>query len=151
MAQAKKLRPKKRTAPVRHLQEPSAHRKGCVLFVDDEELLVQIGQEMLAYLGYETVVRTRSIEALAAFRATPDQFDLVVTDYDMPQMSGEELARQLRDIRPDIPIILCTGGSIISDEDAVHQLGFDTLLRKPFRLDDIASAIALVITHRSPH
>jgi CheY-like chemotaxis protein len=119
-----------------------------VLFVDDEEALVQIGQEMLDYLGYEAVVRTRGPEALAVFRATPEQFDLVVTDYEMPHMSGETLARELRDIRPDIPIILCTGSGAMTGESA-HRLGFDTLLRKPFRVDDIASAIDLARTQRS--
>jgi CheY-like chemotaxis protein len=120
-----------------------------VLFVDDEEALAQIGREMLDYLGYEAVVRTRGPEALAVFRAAPEQFDLVVTDYEMPHMSGEALARALRDICPDIPIILCTGSSAMTGESA-HQLGFATLLRKPFRLDDIASAIDLALMQRSP-
>ena len=148
MTKAKKSRPQPRTATVRRLHEAPAQRKGCVLFVDDEEALVQIGQEMLDYLGYEAVVRTRSPEALAAFRAAPEQFDLVVTDYEMPHMSGEVLARELRDIRPDIPIILCTGSSVMTGVNA-HRLGFDALLRKPFRLDNIALAIDLALTPRS--
>ena len=131
------------------LQGTPAQRKGCVLFVDDEEALVQIGREMLDYLGYEAVVKTLSPEALAVFRAAPEQFDLVMTDYEMPHMSGEVLARELRDIRPDIPIILCTGSSAMTGENA-HRLGFDALLRKPFRLDDITSVIDLALTPRSP-
>jgi CheY-like chemotaxis protein len=120
-----------------------------VLFVDDEEALVQIGQEMLDYLGYEAVVRTRSPEALAVFRAAPEQFALVATDYEMSHMSGEALASELRDIRPDIPIILCTGSSVMTGVNA-PRLGFDVLLRKPFRPDDIASAIDLALTPRPP-
>ena len=104
---------------------------------------------MLDYLGYEAVVKTLSPEALAVFRAAPEQFDLVMTDYEMPHMSGEVLARELRDIRPDIPIILCTGSSAMTGENA-HRLGFDALLRKPFRLDDITSVIDLALTPRSP-
>ena len=87
------------------------HGTGRILFVDDEAVLARVSQSMLARCGYDVVSRTSSIEALEAFRAMPHRFDLVVTDQTMPQMTGEELAQALRRIRPDIPIILCTGFS----------------------------------------
>jgi CheY-like chemotaxis protein len=88
------------------------------------------------------------LSACSPFRAAPEQFDLVVTDYEMPHMSGEALVRAWRDIRPDIPIILCTGNSMMTEESA-HQRGFAALLHKPFRLNDMASAIDLALTHHS--
>jgi len=82
-----------------------------ILFVDDEQVLVNIGKEMLERLGYEVTARTSSIEALELFRVKPDQFDLVITDMTMPNMTGEKLAKEIMGIRADIPIILCTGYS----------------------------------------
>ena len=80
-----------------------------ILLVDDERPLVLLGEEMLAAIGYEPVGFDKSSAALAAFRADPDRFDLVLTDELMPEMTGTELATALHEIRPDLPIILMTG------------------------------------------
>ncbi len=92
-----------------------------VLLVDDEEDLLYAGAKMLRRLGYEPVVFGSSLEALEAFRAKPDSFDLIITDQSMPHMNGTELAREALRIRPGIPIILCSGFSSDSGETITHQ------------------------------
>jgi CheY-like chemotaxis protein len=87
--------------------EPLLRGNECILLVDDEAILARLGQEVLKRLGYTVVAHTGSVKALQAFRATPQRFDLVITDQTMPGMSGVMLAAELRRIRPDIPVILC--------------------------------------------
>lgn len=123
--------------------------EGCILFVDDEAPLARLGQETLERLGYTTVVRTSSIEALAAFRAAPYQFDLVITDHTMPNMTGEALSCELRRIRPDIPIILCTGFSHTMTSEKAQTLGIDAFLMKPLVMRDLAIAIRRVLGQHS--
>lgn len=79
-----------------------------ILFVDDEEMLADLGKATLKKLGYSVTTTTDSSEALALFQNDPNQFDLVITDQSMPNISGAELSKQLLQIRPDIPIILST-------------------------------------------
>lgn len=114
---------------------------GCILFVDDEEALVRIGTAMLARLGYEVVARTSSVEALEAFRATPQRFDLVITDQTMPNMTGEMLISSIRLLRPDIPVILCTGFSHVMHAEKAQSLGVDAFLMKPLTIYDLACAV----------
>ncbi len=83
--------------------------RGHILFVDDEAALTRAGQAMLARLGYSVTAHTDSQKAFACFQATPEAFDLVITDQTMPTMTGEMLSQAIRNLRPDIPIILCTG------------------------------------------
>jgi signal transduction histidine kinase/CheY-like chemotaxis protein len=92
-------------------EEAVPHGSGRILFVEDEATLAHLGQDLLGRLGYEVVVHTSSVEALATFQAAPQHFDLVITDQTMPQMTGAQLADELRRLRPNIPIILCTGFS----------------------------------------
>ncbi|MBW2055818.1 MAG: response regulator, partial [Deltaproteobacteria bacterium] len=80
-----------------------------ILFVDDEESMVYNGQNRLERLGYQVETRMSPVEALESFRANPDQFDLVITDMTMPQMTGDQLVKEILKIRPDVPTILCTG------------------------------------------
>ena len=82
-----------------------------ILFVDDEEALVEMGEDILAELGYEVTSRMSSREALALFKSDPSRFDLVITDQTMPDMTGVELAKEILAIRPDMPVIMCTGFS----------------------------------------
>jgi len=117
----------------------------CILMVDDEEVLAKMGQEMLEHLGYRVVVRTSSIEALEAFRANPERFDLVLTDRIMPQMTGFNLAAELREIRPDIPIILCTGFSDTNVMKSIKAMGINEVIMKPVLLDDLARTIREVL------
>jgi len=116
-----------------------------IMFVDDEVMLVTMAQEMLEFLGYEVVVRTSSIEALEAFRAQPDKFDLVITDKTMPQMTGFDLAKELREIRPDIPIILCTGFSETIETEMAKAMSINAYIMKPLAMQEMASAVRKVL------
>ncbi len=119
--------------------------KGRVLFVDDEEALVLLSGQLLSRLGYDVVTRTSSLEALEAFRANPERFDLVITDQTMPQMTGIELAQEMLQIRPDIPIILCTGFSEAVTPEKAKSIGIREYLMKPLVMRQMADAIASVI------
>ncbi|MBI4529861.1 MAG: response regulator [Deltaproteobacteria bacterium] len=120
-----------------------------ILYVDDEEDLVDTVREILGGLGYQVTGKTRSTEALEAFRTTPDRFDLIITDQTMPDMSGEALAREFRRIRPDIPIILCTGFSHLIDSEEAQLLGVDAFCFKPMEERDFALTIRSVLAQRS--
>jgi PAS domain S-box-containing protein len=121
--------------------EPLYGGKERLLFVDDEEVLIEIGKEMLRTLGYDVVGRTSSIEALQAFRAHPARYDLVITDMTMPNMTGVELAGEILRIRPDIPIILCTGFSELLNDETAARLGIRKILMKPLFIGDLARTI----------
>ena len=116
-----------------------------ILFVDDEKSLADIGLQMLQRLGYQVVPRTSSVEALEAFRARPHGFDLVITDQTMPNMTGTELAREIHAVRPDIPIILCTGFSEKFPGDPGSGADVDDFLFKPIALRDFADTIRRVL------
>ena len=126
---------------------PQGH--GRLLFVDDEEMLVRMGQSMFTRLGYEVVACTSSVEALDAFRAEPAQFDLVITDQTMPRMTGEELAWELRHLRPDIPIVLCTGYSHLMNAEKARDLGIDAFCMKPLVARDLAVTVQRVLQQRA--
>jgi CheY-like chemotaxis protein len=129
-------------------EAPLSQGRGQILFVDDEETLARLGQRMLERLGYRVVAVTSSIAALNTFRRTPEAFDLVVTDQTMPQMTGEVLARELRQIRADIPIILCTGFSHVIDADKAAAQEIDAFLLKPLIAKDLGLAIQEVLSQR---
>ena len=115
-----------------------------ILFVDDEEPLVIMGKGALERLGYRTTALASPIEALAVFRSRPMEFDLVITDLNMPGLSGTELARQLRAVRPDIQLVLTTGYSSGITEEVITELGFCELLPKPYDLRTLGET-----THRA--
>lgn len=116
-----------------------------ILFIDDEELLVEMGKDMLERLGYHVTVRRTSLEALETFQNTPSEFDLVITDQTMPNMTGADLARRMMQIRPDIPIILCTGYSNLIDEDSAKALGIKEFALKPLSKEELAKLIRKVL------
>jgi len=116
-----------------------------ILFVDDEKSAVDAVQPMLERLGYEMNARTSSIECLEVFRAKPDNFDLVITDMTMPNMTGAELAKEIMQIRPDIPIILCTGYSEQIDGKKAMQMGIRAYVMKPIIMGEIAQTIREVL------
>jgi len=96
---------------------------------------------MLESLGYTVVTRTSSIEALELFRAQPDKFDLVITDMTIPNMTGDELAKELMGIRPDLPIILCTGFSELINEHKAKAMGIRAFVMKPIVQREMAKAV----------
>ncbi len=119
-----------------------------ILFVDDERPLVLLGEEMLAAIGYEPVGFDNSRAALAAFRADPDRFDLVLTDEIMPEMSGCELAIALHRIRPDLPIIL-TGYSGHLGSQRLQAAGVRDVLNKPLRSAPMSFCLARHLSRQS--
>jgi PAS domain S-box-containing protein len=127
--------------PQTHRDEKLQSGRERILFVDDEPSLVEIGQDMLQHLGYEVVTFSSSLDALNAFRARPDRFDLVITDMTMPQMTGERLAQALIEIRPDLPVILCTGYSERITEQRASALGIKAFLLKPLSAHDLARKV----------
>jgi PAS domain S-box-containing protein len=119
-----------------------------ILLVDDEKEIVEIEQQMLQHLGYQVITRESSLEALETFRTSPDDFDVVVTDLTMPSMTGERLTRELIRLRPDIPVILCTGFSEMIDEEKAASLGIKKFLFKPVSMADFAMAVREVLEKR---
>jgi len=116
-----------------------------ILFIDDEDVLADMGKDMLERLGYRVTVRKNSLEALETFQSQPDQFDVVITDQTMPGMTGVDLARRMLQIRPDIPIILCTGYSSIISEEKAKAIGIKEFALKPLGKSDIAILIRKVL------
>ncbi len=119
-----------------------------ILLVDDEAAIVDIGKEMLTGLGYKVLGMTNSPKALELFRISPDRFDLVITDMTMPDMTGSELARELMLIRPDIPVILCTGFSELITKDQAKSLGIRNFIVKPVGLKQIAAIVRRVLDRK---
>ena len=132
---------------VLHSSEESAVPEGRerILFVDDEVLLLEMNNDMLERLGYDVIVKQSSSEALEAFQHQPDNFDLVITDQTMPGMTGLDLARRMLQIRPNIPIILCTGHSALVNKDVARAQGIKEFALKPITISSIAKLIRKVL------
>ncbi len=117
-----------------------------ILFVDDEAPLARLGQRRLEGLGYRVTIATTCGQALAVFRADPYAFDLVLTDYTMPDRSGLELATELVRLRPDIPVLLTTGHVEEFAHSELRAAGIRAVLMKPVLLDDLAAGVARALT-----
>ncbi len=120
-----------------------------ILFVDDEQPLVDLGQELLGDFGYNVVGRTNSIKALEDFRQNPHQFDLAVLDYVMPDMNGSELAEKLLEVRPDLPIIFCTGFSETNAVQKAKTLGIKQIVMKPIIGEKLSRVIRKTLDKKS--
>jgi len=102
-----------------------------ILFVDDEKSLTDIGKRLLESLGYTVRIHNSAYDALEAFCVTPETFDMIITDFTMPKMTGEKLAKEIKKIRPDIPIIICSGLNMRIAPENVKEFGIDNVLIKP--------------------
>lgn len=139
--------------PATEAQPMSGNRNGAVmlgnnehvLLVDDEAMLVDVGRQLLTSLGYRVTGITSSQEALETFRARPDEFDLLISDMTMPEMTGERLAGRLRLLRPGLPVILLTGFSEKLQGRSKEELGIDGLLFKPVDKNELAAVIRDVL------
>jgi CheY-like chemotaxis protein len=114
-----------------------------ILFVDDEIYLAEVGKEMLEDYGYSVVSQTSSKEAFKIFQQAPDRFDLVITDYTMPGMTGTQLTRKIKEINPDIPVVMCTGISL--DPEQVEGVDFEKILMKPLDMDGLLVAVRSIL------
>ena len=116
-----------------------------ILLVDDEVAIVRMLLNMLEKQGYHVTAVTSSLDALDAFRANPSSFDLVISDRGMPNMTGEQFARELISIEPGIPIIICTGFSDEKDENRARGIGVKGFLKKPVSRGDLAEMVRRVL------
>jgi len=117
----------------------------CILFIDDEEVLAEMGKTMLERLGYRVSAETSSVKALQIIQNQPDRFDLVITDQTMPIMTGSTLARHILQIRPGMPIILCTGFSSQISQEEAKSCGIKGFAMKPLAKKDLATLTRKVL------
>jgi PAS domain S-box-containing protein len=116
-----------------------------ILFVDDEVPIAKIGSKSLERLGYRVTSRTSSVEALELFKSKPEDFDLVITDMTMPNLTGDNLAIELMKIRPDIPVILCTGYSRKISDKIASEIGIMAFAHKPIVKAELAKTVRKVL------
>jgi PAS domain S-box-containing protein len=122
-----------------------------ILFVDDEPMIAALGSEMLRKSGYNVTYSTDSAQALEIFTENPDAYDLVITDMTMPCMTGIDLAKDIWAIRPDAPVILCTGYSNMIDEEQAKKEGVRRFIMKPLRNRELTKAVRDVLDeHKQP-
>jgi PAS domain S-box-containing protein len=119
-----------------------------ILFVDDEKALTVIGSKMLEQLGYTVTTFTSSTVALEIFKSQQDGFDLIITDMAMPDLTGKELAAELLKVRPDIPIILCTGYSSIISKENAEEFGIREFCMKPWNMKQLAKTVRKVLDEK---
>jgi CheY-like chemotaxis protein len=116
-----------------------------ILFVDDEPAQNDLGRQILEHLGYSVRTENDSPKALEVFQKDPDAFDCVITDMTMPKMTGDQLARRILSIRPDIPIILCTGYSEQINEERAAAMGIKGFAFKPLVIREISDLLKSVL------
>ena len=133
------------TVPEKQIAGPLPGGNERILLVDDELSLVSLEKQMLERLGYRVECRTSSVEALALFQARPDDFDLVLTDMTMPNMTGKDLAVEILTLRPGMPIILCTGYSEGITAESARDIGIRNYLMKPLSIKDLSRTIRKVL------
>jgi PAS domain S-box-containing protein len=116
-----------------------------ILFVDDELPIANMSSRLLEQLGYRVTFRTSSVEALELFRSKPNDFDLVITDMTMPNMTGDQLALELMKMRFNIPVILCTGYSNKISEEIAKEIGIKAFAYKPIVKAELAKTVRKVL------
>jgi signal transduction histidine kinase/CheY-like chemotaxis protein len=135
-------KPKSEIIPVEKI--PGGYGK--ILFVDDEKSIATMSREILTFLGYDVEIKNNPEEAFELFKSNPDYFDLVITDMTMPQMNGVQLFKKIKDIRPEIPIIICTGHSTLMNEEKAEDIGAAGYLLKPVSMSTFATMIKTILS-----
>jgi len=129
-------------------KEPDGEIKGgseSILFVDDEQTMVDLNRQRLERLGYQVKSTTKPVEALEWFKANPEQFDVIITDMTMPRMTGDRLAAEVLKIRPQMPVIICTGYSERMSAKKAESLGVRKYIEKPIDIRNLAAALREVL------
>lgn len=116
-----------------------------ILLVDDDVIITKMLEEIFDRLGYQVSMHLSSVNAFEEFKSDPGQFDLVFTDYYMPEMNGLQLAQGIKAIRPAIPIIMCTGYSHMLSDEKITEIGIKSVLHKPVRTPELAATIRNVL------
>ena len=119
-----------------------------ILFVDDEESIVYVARNRLERLGYQVETKSSPDEALKLFRVIPNQFDLVITDMSMPEMTGDRFVQEILKIRPDIPTILCTGYSEKIDKQKAKEMGIRQYIEKPINRSVLAKMVRKILDEK---
>lgn len=112
-----------------------------ILLVEDDPQLIEAEKNLLTEIGYQVTALKSSVEAVELFKRLPDRFDIVITDYTMPRLTGFQLARKIHALRPEIPIILCTGYSELVTPQKASSQGIFEVIMKPIDLGQIARSI----------
>lgn len=123
----------------------------CILYIDDEQSLLNYSHQTLSMLGYNVTTRDNALEALELFKAKHNKFDLVITDLTMPHMNGDDLASEFRRIRPDIAIILCSGFDARISKERIEQIGIATVINKPVLRVELAYAVRTILDKAAQH
>lgn len=126
-------------------EEPLLTGTERILFIDDETMIVNLNKTILERLGYEVTAITESLEALEKIRTDPDQFDVIITDQTMPHLTGSELAQEVLKIKPNMPIILCTGYSSVLSEKEALAIGIKKYVRKPVDSASLSKIVRKVL------
>jgi PAS domain S-box-containing protein len=129
---------------------PVSGGNAAILFVDDEPAIANLGKQLLESLGYQVDSCTDPRDALAQVRQHPDRFDLVITDLTMPGMNGDRLAAELMTIRPDLPVILCSGFSMTLSKEEAAAAGINAFVMKPLLKNKLAAVIHQVLGDAHP-
>jgi len=116
-----------------------------ILLVDDETMILKMAEQMLKNFGYEVTTGSNSVKALEIFKSKPDQFDLLITDQSMPNMSGSELVAEILKARPGMPIILCTGYSSKVSAENASEKGISKYMTKPYSLKKLSETVREVL------
>lgn len=125
---------------------PTGHER--ILVVDDEEPIAQLECQLLEKLGYKITAQTNSNSAFEIFCSSPNNFDLVITDMTMPQMTGYQLVKKIKKIRPDIPIILCSGYNDYISKEKTKELGISAFVLKPITMRDLSKITRKVLDRK---
>ncbi len=131
--------------PIPEFDQPIIGGSEHILIIDDEPVITKVGWILLKQLGYHVTTMTDSIEALEKFSLQPEVYDLVITDLTMPKLNGDKLAQKLMCIRPDIPIILCTGHDKQIWKEKALALGIRKMIMKPFTRSELAETVRNIL------
>jgi len=126
-------------------QAPSPTGTENILFIDDEPAIIRVGQDILSRSGYNVTGETSSQKAWKLFQTNPEAFDLVITDQTMPELTGSELARAMLKLRPDLPIILCTGYTSAISQDEAYGIGIKEFMTKPLSIEKLIEIVRDVL------
>ncbi|MGD9366520.1 MAG: response regulator [Desulfobacteraceae bacterium] len=121
-----------------------------ILLVDDDELVTEVGSEMLAYLGYQVLTASSGKEAVDTMAGKGDAVDLIILDMIMNGMSGEEAFEAIRAINNDVPVLLCSGSRMDRQASQILERGFDGYIQKPFELNVLSRSIREILKKRKP-
>ncbi|MBF0397464.1 MAG: response regulator [Desulfobacterales bacterium] len=132
-------KPSQNNIEIKH--DKISNNRGKILFIDDDPQISIVTRRLLESLGYTVFSLLNSTEALKAFKKVPNEFDFVISDIDMPNMNGKQLAVEILKIRPNIPVILCTGYGDLIDNEEINKIGVSQILSKPFTREELAASI----------